>query len=50
MLNRRCKNEHMVQDTVIVTQNWDIRVSGTIMKSPNIRVEEIALRGVGKVR
>ncbi len=32
----------------IVTQNWDIRVSGTIVKSANVRVEEIALRAWGR--
>jgi hypothetical protein len=47
MLNDR-KNEHVVQGIIIVSQNCDIRVSGTIVKPPNVRVEEIALQDVGK--
>jgi len=44
MLNRRRKKERAFEDTVFTIKNWDIRVSGTIMKPSDVRVEEIALR------
>ena len=41
------KKERAPEGTVIIIENWDIRVSGTIVEPSDIRVEEIALR-VGK--
>lgn len=38
----------MPEGTVIIIENWDIRVSGTIVKPSDIRVEEIALRVWGR--
>jgi hypothetical protein len=49
MLNRAKTRAHIsFRIIAIVTQNWDIRVSGTIVKSANVRVEEIALRAWGR--
>jgi hypothetical protein len=42
------KKERALESTVIVIENWDIRVSGTIVKPSDIRVEEIALRVWGR--
>ena len=45
MLKRRKeKRARALEGTVIIIENWDIRVSGTIVKPSDIRVEEIALR------
>jgi hypothetical protein len=38
----------MIQGTAIVTENWGVRVSRAIMKSSDVRVEEIALRVWGR--
>ena len=42
------KKERALEGTVIIIENWDIRVSGTIVKPSDIRVEEIALRVWGR--
>ena len=45
---QREAREHGLEGTVIVIKNWDIRVSGTIMKPSDVRVEEIALHVWGR--
>jgi hypothetical protein len=42
------KKENALEGTVIIIENWDIRVSGTIVKPSDIRVEEIALSVWGR--
>lgn len=48
LIRRRGKKERALKGTVIIIENWDIRVSGTIVKPSDVRVEEIALCVWGK--
>jgi len=41
-------NEHALQNTIIGSNHWDIRMSGTIVEPSDVRVIEIALRVWGK--
>ena len=48
LIRRRGKKERALKGTVIIIENWDIRVSGAIVKPSDVRVEEIALCVWGK--